>query len=156
MPVTVLGDLSHSRASVRLARLCGGHSDLLALGLELGAEHLELGHAYRVVVQVVRLSTAQVILQQDFGTSNHIDETMKLCWCGPHLLVTCRKPSGSASLYCWQPGLPAMVATRVRVVVGSAHFALEYLHLDLQEMVVAVVNFGQERTSVQTHRPLFR
>jgi len=144
------GDLG--RASVRLARLARGTSHLLALGIELGVEHLELGHAYRVLLQVVDLRTHAVMLQHDFGTSNHIDETLKMCWVGPHLILTQRLPSGVAAVYTWQPSLPLLRAPP-RLTIGSAHFALEFLHASIDTLTVAIVNFGQERTSIQTWRP---
>ena len=43
------------------------------------------------------------------------------------------------------------MTTPVRLSVGNVHWSLEYFHLDFQGILIVNVNFGSERTVIQTH-----
>ena len=78
LPVSVLSHHDYSRASVRLASLGGGDSEYISVGLELGIEHRDRDHSYLIVVQVYHITRGQVVVEEEFGSTNHIDEKIKV------------------------------------------------------------------------------
>jgi len=155
LPVSVLSSHDYNRASVRLASLCGGDSEYIAVGLELGIEHRDKDHSYLIVVQVYHVTRGQVVAEVEFGTSNHIDEKIKMSWFGPHLLVLSRQKSNS-SLFSWQPGFTSFRESPCKVQVGSVHWGIDWIWGDFEGFVAANVNFGLEHTILQTYHPVQR
>jgi len=155
LPVSVLSCHDYNRASVRIASLGGGDSDYIAVGLELGIEHRDKDHSYLIVVQVYRISSGQVVAEGEFGTTNHIDEKIKVCWFGPHLLILSRQKS-NCSLFSWQPGFSTFKESPCKVQVGSVHWGIDWVWADYEGLVAANVNFGLEETIIQTYHPIQR
>jgi len=153
LPVSVLSSYDYTRASVRLASLCGGHSEYIAVGLELGIEHRDRDHSYLIVIQVYHITSGKVVAEAEFGTTNHIDEKIKISWFGPHLLVLSRQKSTS-SLHSWQPGFTTFKESSCRVQVGSVHWGIDWVWADFEGLVTANVNFGLEETIIQTYHPV--
>jgi len=155
LPVSVLSSYDYNRASVRLASLGGGDSEYIAVGLELGIEHRDNDHSYLIVVQVYHITRGQVVAEGEFGTTNHIDEKIKMSWFGPHLLVLSRQKSTS-SLFSWQPGFTCFKVSPCKVQVGSVHWGIDWVWGDFEGLVAANVNFGLEQTIIQTYHPVQR
>jgi len=155
LPVSVLSCHDYSRASVRIASLGGGDSDYIAVGLELGIDHRDTDHSYLILVQVYHINKGQMVAEGEFGTTNHIDEKIKISWFGPHLLVLSRKKS-TCSLYSWQSGFSSFKESFCKVQVGSVHWGIDWVWADFEGLVAANVNFGLEETIIQTYHPVQR
>jgi len=155
LPVSVLSSHDYNRASVRLASVGGGDSEYICVGLELAIDHRDRDHSYMIVVQVYHLTSGQVVVEEEFGTTNHIDEKIKISWFGPHLLVLSRDKSTS-SLYSWQAGFSSFKVSSCKVQVGSVHWGIDWVWGDYEGLVATNVNFGLEETIIQTYHPVQR
>jgi len=155
LPVSVMSQHDYNRASVRIASLGGGNSEYISVGLELGIDHRDRDHSYLILVQVYHLTRGEIVLEQEFGTTNHIDEKIKMSWFGPHLLILSREKSTS-SLYSWQPGHSSFMVSPCKVQVGSVHWGIDWIWADFEGLVTTNVNFGLEQTIIQTYHPVQR
>lgn len=153
MPVKISSSYDYSKASVRIASLGGGNSEYIAVGLELGIDHRDRDHSYLIVVQVYHVTSGVIIVEKDFGTTNHIDEKIKMSWFGPHLAILSRSKSTS-NLHSWQLGLDHFILTPCKIQVGSVHWAIDWFWIDFEGIVAANVNFGLEETVIQSYQPI--
>lgn len=140
--VEVQASFEYNRVRVREAKLCHGKdSATIALGIELGVVDNDLGEMYRLMVQVIDIEKGELLVQQHLGLAERIDTRLKMCWCGPQLVVAHKREVGNANaelrLFCWEKGNRGFLPTPAVIpIADSFEHELTNVHVDLQEIIL--------------------